>query len=202
VEERYLELLNAVRRSVTIPVAVKLSPFFSSLPNMARQLAAAGARSLVLFNRFYQPDIDPEQLSVTPNLVLSKSDELRLALRWVAILHGRVDVDLAVTGGVHTHIDVIKSLMAGASVAMTTSELLQNGVGRIQAIVHDLREWLEQHEYTSVRQMIGSMSQRNVVYPQAYTRANYLNVLDSWRASGDPPVESRVAQDAVYEGDS
>jgi dihydroorotate dehydrogenase (fumarate) len=196
VEARYIELLEAVRASVTIPVAVKLSPYFSATANMAQRLVAAGAQGLALFNRFYQPDIDVEQLSVTPNLTLSTSDELRLPLRWVAILHGHISCDLAVTTGVHTHMDVLKALMAGANVAMTASELLHNGTGRIGEMLHGLTTWMNEHDYASVRQMIGSMSQRNVPLPQAYVRANYMRVLDSWRGTSD---WRQQAGDVIYD---
>ncbi len=195
-------MLTSVCKEVTIPVAIKLSPYFSAMANMAQRLTEAGARGLVLFNRFYQPDIDLEQLSVLPNVVLSTSDELRLPLRWIAILYDRVRADFAITGGVHTHLDVLKALMSGANVAMTTSELLQNGPRRIQEIVNAMHAWMEAHEYASVRQMIGSMSQRNVALPQAYVRANYMRVLDSWR--GPDAWEERagaVIYDAVLDDD-
>ncbi|MHB0856487.1 MAG: dihydroorotate dehydrogenase-like protein [Anaerolineae bacterium] len=181
VEQRVVEVLRAVKASVTIPVAVKLSPYFSAMAHLARQLVEAGADALVLFNRFYQPDLDLEELEVVPNLVLSSSDELRLPLRWVAILHGRVPVDLAITSGVHTHEDVLKGLMAGAHVTMMTSELLRNGVGRIGEILAGLTDWMERREYESVRQMQGSMSQQHVADPAAFERANYMRVLQSWR---------------------
>jgi dihydroorotate dehydrogenase (fumarate) len=161
-------------------LAVKLSPFYTSLPNFARRLAGAGADGLVLFNRFYQPDYDLEELNVVPNLVLSNSHELRLPLRWIAILYGRVAVDFALTSGVHTAEDVVKSLMAGANVAMTASALLQKGTARASEILNDLVTWMEEHEYTSVSQMIGSMSQQSVADPAAFERANYMMVLGSY----------------------
>jgi dihydroorotate dehydrogenase (fumarate) len=182
VEERYLDAVRAVRSQVTIPIAVKVGPYFSSFANMAMRLAHAGADALVLFNRFYQPDLDLEQLRVTPNLVLSSQHELRLPLRWLAILHGRVPVDFAITSGVHTHEDVLKGLMAGAKVTMMASELLRNGIHRISEVVNGLSSWMEEHEYLSVAQMQGSMSQRNVAEPDAFERANYMKVLQSWRA--------------------
>ena len=148
---------------------------------MAERLAEGGADALVLFNRFYQPDFDIEKLEVVSRLVLSDSDELRLPLRWVAILYGRVMTDFAITSGVHTYQDVIKALMAGAKVAMIASELLQNGVPRISEILNDMKNWLEEHEYTSVSQMIGSMSQQNVVEPAAFERANYMKMLASYK---------------------
>lgn len=180
IEWIYLDVLRDVKQYVTIPVAMKLSPYFSALAHMADRLAAAGVDALVLFNRFYQPDFDLETLEVTPRLVLSNSDELRLPLRWIAILYGRVPVDLAITGGVHTHEDVLKGLMAGAKVAMMASELLSNGVQRIGEIVVDMTRWMEEREYESVVQMQGSMSQINVAEPAAFERANYMKVLQSW----------------------
>ncbi len=181
VERLYLEILSAVREIVTIPVAVKLSPFFSSIANMASRLADHGADGLVLFNRFYQPDFDLENLEVAPRLVLSNSDDLRLPLRWVAILYGRLSVDLAITSGIHTSQDAIKGLMAGAKVTMMASELLQNGVRRIGQVLNDLTTWLTDHEYESVMQMIGAMSQKHCAEPAAFERANYMKMLQSYR---------------------
>jgi len=180
VESMYADLLVDIRRAVTIPVAVKLSPFFSALPNIARRLVRAGANGLVLFNRFYQPDFDIETLDVVPHLVLSDSNDLRLPLRWIAILYGRVGADLALTSGVHTAEDMLKGLMAGASVTMMASELLQNGIGRLADILRDLERWLIDHEYESVQQLIGSMSHRSVAAPAAFERANYMRVLQSF----------------------
>ncbi len=179
-EDMYLDLLLEVKRSVSIPIAVKLSPFFSSLPNVAWRMGRAGARGLVLFNRFYQPDIDVELLDVVPRLVLSSSDDLRLPLRWIAILYGRVEVDLALTSGVHTAQDVVKGLLAGAAVTMIASELLQNGIGRLADILRDLNAWLVEHEYESVGQLEGSMSLRSVANPAAFERSNYVRVLSSY----------------------
>ncbi|HXC69656.1 MAG TPA: dihydroorotate dehydrogenase-like protein [Pyrinomonadaceae bacterium] len=181
VERLYLDILSAVRQAVTIPVAVKLSPFFSSVANMSSRLADHGADGLVLFNRFYQPDFDLENLEVAPRLVLSNSDDLRLPLRWVAILYGRVSADLAITSGIHTSHDVIKGLMAGAKVTMMASELLQNGVRRIGQVLNELVTWLNEHEYESVMQMIGAMSQKHCAEPAAFERANYMKMLDSYR---------------------
>ena len=181
VEALYLDILSAVRQVVNIPVAVKLSPFFSSVANMASRLADQGADGLVLFNRFYQPDFDLENLEVAPRLVLSNSDDLRLPLRWVAILYGRVDADLAITSGIHNSHDVIKGLMAGAKVTMMASELLQNGVRRIGQVLTDLVTWLNEHEYESVTQMIGAMSQKHCAEPAAFERANYMKMLQSYR---------------------
>jgi dihydroorotate dehydrogenase (fumarate) len=182
VEALYLDILSAVRQAVTIPVAVKLSPFFSSTANMANRLVAHGADGLVLFNRFYQPDFDLENLEVTPRLVLSNSHDLRLPLRWVAILFGRLKADLAITSGIHTSEDVIKGLMAGAKVTMMASELLQNGVRRISAVLNELVAWLDEHEYESVMQMIGAISQQHCAEPAAFERANYMKMLQSYRA--------------------
>ncbi len=181
VEALYLDILASVREVVTIPVAIKLSPFFSSIANMASCLSADGADGLVLFNRFYQPDFDLENLEVAPRLVLSNSNELRLPLRWVAILYGRVKADLAITSGVHTSQDVIKGLMAGAKVTMMASELLQNGVRRIGQVLGELVTWLTEHEYESVTQMIGAMSQKHCAEPAAFERANYMKMLQSYR---------------------
>jgi dihydroorotate dehydrogenase (fumarate) len=181
VENLYVEILSAVRQVVTIPIAVKLSPFFSSMAHMAHRLAAYGADGFVLFNRFYQPDFDLENLEVKPRLVLSDSDDLRLPLRWVAILYGRLDVDFAITSGIHTSQDVIKGLMAGATVTMMASELLQRGVRRIGQVLNEVVVWLNEHEYESVTQMVGAMSQKHCAEPAAFERANYMKMLDSYR---------------------
>ena len=181
VEALYLDILAAVREVVTMPVAIKLSPFFSSIANMADCLSENGADALVLFNRFYQPDFDLENLEVAPRLVLSNSNELRLPLRWVAILYGRVKADLAITSGVHTAQDVVKGLMAGAKVTMMASELLQNGMRRIGQVLNEVVTWLREHEYESVTQMIGAMSQKHCAEPAAFERANYMKMLQSYR---------------------
>jgi dihydroorotate dehydrogenase (fumarate) len=182
VEQMHVDIVKQVKGSVSIPVAVKLSPFFSSTANVAHRLVEeGGADALVLFNRFYQSDFDLEALEVVPHLELSTRYELRLPLRWVAILHGRVPVDLAITSGVHTHTGVLKSMMAGAKVAMLASELLANGVDRVGLILEDMMEWMNEHEYESVVQMQGSMSQKNVGEPAAFERANYMKVLQSWK---------------------
>jgi dihydroorotate dehydrogenase (fumarate) len=175
-----VKLVSDVRAGVTIPLAVKLSPFFTALPNMAKRLADAGADGLVLFNRFYQPDFDLEALEVVPNLVLSSSQELRLPLRWIAILYGKVKADLALTSGVHTAEDALKAVMAGASVAMTTSALLKQGPGVISTILDGMQTWMTEHEYESIQQMKGSMSQGAVAEPAAFERANYMKVLNSF----------------------
>ena len=179
-EQTYLTLVQDIRATIHIPIAVKLSPFFSALPNMAKRLVAAGANGLVLFNRFYQPDIDLEQLEVVPDIKLSSSHELRLPLRWIAILYGRIDADFALTSGVHSARDILKAVMAGANVAMMTSELLAHGIGRISTILEELRRWMEEYEYESIEQMRGSMSQLNVAEPAAFERANYMKALNSF----------------------
>jgi len=179
-EEMYLELIREVVTHVRIPVTVKVCHFFTAFANMAQRMAWAGAEGLVLFNRFYQPDFDLEELEVVPTLNLSHSNELRLRLQWIAMLHGRVDADLAVTGGVHTPDDVIKCLMAGANVAMMTSVLLERGISHLAVLLEGVRVWLQDHEYESVRQMCGSMSYRNVAQPAAFERANYMRVLQRY----------------------
>ncbi|MCZ2075375.1 MAG: dihydroorotate dehydrogenase-like protein [Bryobacteraceae bacterium] len=180
VEKMYADLVSHVKASIGIPVAVKLGPYFSSIPNVARQLDACGADGLVLFNRFYQPDFNLEDLEVVPNLVLSNSHELLLRLHWVAILYGNIKADMAITGGVHTAEDVVKSMMAGARVAMTTSALLRHGVDYAETLQTSLVEWMMDHEYESIRQMQGSMSARSVSSPAAFERANYMKVLSSY----------------------
>jgi dihydroorotate dehydrogenase (fumarate) len=180
IEDNYLKLVNDIRAKVKIPLAVKLAPYFSALPNFTKRLVDAGANGLVLFNRFYQPDLDLENLEVVPNLVLSNSDELRLPLRWIAILYGKVKADFALTSGVHTSEDAIKAIMAGANVAMSTSALLKRGTIAIQQILTGMEEWMIAHEYESVNQMRGSMSQGAIADPSAFERANYMKVLNSF----------------------
>jgi dihydroorotate dehydrogenase (fumarate) len=179
-EQSYIDLVKDVHDQIHIPLAVKLSPFFTSLPNLCGRLVQAGASGLVLFNRFMQPDLDIETLEVTPNLVLSSSDELRLPLRWVAILYGRLEADLALTTGVHTAQDVLKAMMAGASVAMMASSLLKNGVKHLGEVLAGVQTWMETFEYESIQQMKGSMSQRSVAEPSAFERANYMKALTSF----------------------
>ena len=181
VEQMYLDLLRNLKKNVRIPIAVKLGAEFTAFANFAQQLAEAGANSLVIFNRFYQPDFDLEKLEVVSNLDLSQSYELRARLRWTAMLYGRLSADLAITGGVHTSEDVLKCMMAGAKVAMMTSALLQHGTERVRAVLASMTEWMEKHEYESVKQMQGSMSQKSVAYPAAFERANYIKVLQSFR---------------------
>jgi dihydroorotate dehydrogenase (fumarate) len=180
VEQDYCELVKQIKESVHIPVAVKISPFFTAMANVAKQLDDAGADGLVLFNRFYQPDIDIDALEIIPSLTLSQSPELRLRLHWVAILYENVRANLAVTGGVHTARDVLKAMMAGAHVAMMTSAFFQNGIRHANVVLHEMTQWMEEHEYESVRQMRGSMSRRSVPNPSAFDRANYLRVLSSY----------------------
>ncbi len=180
VEETYVNLVKEVRAAVTLPLAVKLSPFFTALPHVARRFVEAGANGLVLFNRFYQPDLDLEALEVVPNLELSTSQEMRLPLRWIALLYGRIPVDFALTSGVHTARDVLKAMMAGANVAMVTSVLLAQGIYRLAHMLAHMQLWMEEHEYESVAQMRGSMSQRAVAEPAAFERANYLKALNSF----------------------
>ncbi len=179
-EDSYVQLVRDVRATIKLPIALKLSPFFTSLPHVAKRFVEAGANGLVLFNRFYQPDFDLEELEVIPNLELSTSHELRLPLRWIAILYGRIAADFALTSGVHTAQDVLKAMMAGANVAMMTSTLLTYGIGRLMHILNDLQEWMEEHEYASIRQMRGSMSQQAVADPAAFERANYMKALSSF----------------------
>ena len=181
VEARVLDVLRAVRAAVRIPLAVKLSPFYSALGHLAQELDLLGADGLVLFNRFYQPDIDPEALEVVPALQLSDSSELRLRLRWLAILHGRVRLGLAASGGVHTGLDALKAVMAGAQAVQLVSALLRRGPEHLAVVRADLTHWLEEHEYESLAQARGSMSLLRCPDPAAFERANYLHVLQSWR---------------------
>ncbi|MFH0952825.1 MAG: dihydroorotate dehydrogenase-like protein [Verrucomicrobiota bacterium] len=181
VEKKYVEIIKAVKASVTIPLAVKLSPFFSSMANMARKLKGAGADALVLFNRFYQPDFNLDDLSVSSTLNLSTPEEMRLPLRWIAILYGRVRVSLAATTGVHGVQEVAKYLLAGADVVMSTSALLKKGVSHITTLLENLDNWMEEHEYASVKQMKGAMSQKSVADPAAFERANYIKILEKYK---------------------
>ena len=182
VEQRYLEIVKGVKAAVSVPVAVKLSPFFSAIGSMAKNLDDAGADALVLFNRFYQPDFDLDKLDVAPNLNLSTPEEIRLPLLWIAVLYGRLRASLGATRGVHTPVEVVKYLMAGADVVMTTSALLKNGIDYLTTLRDGLQTWLEMHNYTSVTQMKGSMSQRNVADPTAFERANYIKTLESYKS--------------------
>jgi dihydroorotate dehydrogenase (fumarate) len=178
VEQMYEDVARDVRASVSIPVAVKLGHAFSAMANLARRLDRTGIDGLVLFNRFYLPDFDLERLEVVPRLTLSSPYELLMRLHWVAILHGRVRADLAVTGGVHGADDVLKAMMAGARVAMMTSALLMNGLGHLAHVRRGIVEWMDAHEYASIAEMQGSMSYRSVLEPAAFERANYMKVLN------------------------
>ena len=180
IEQMYLDLVREVVKSIRIPVAVKLSHFFTAFANMAQRIAWAGADGLVLFNRFYQPDIDLEALEVVPSLNLSHSNELRLRLQWVAMVYGRVEADIAVTGGVHSAEDVLKCMMAGANVAMMTSVLLERGIEYLVSLREAVEVWMAEHEYESIQQMRGSMSYKNVAQPAAFERANYMRVLQTY----------------------
>jgi dihydroorotate dehydrogenase (fumarate) len=182
IEQGYCEVVSQVKGRVSIPVAVKLSPFFTALPYMAQRLDEAGADGLVLFNRFYQPEFDLESLDVVPSITLSSSQELLLRLHWVAILYDRIRANLAITGGVHTAEDVLKSMMAGARVAMMTSALLKHGVEHARSVLEHLRRWMEEREYESIRQMQGSMSRRSAPKKSAFERVNYMRVLSSYAA--------------------
>ncbi len=180
VEERYIEVVRAVRAEVRLPLAVKIGPFFSAMGHMARRLVAAGADGLVLFNRFYQPDIDLEALEVRPNVLLSTPQALRLPLRWIAILSGRIECSLAATGGIHSHEDALKMLMAGADVTMLCSALLRNGIDHMTRVRADMLRWMEDHEYPSIELLRGSMSQRSCPDPAAFERLSYMKALTGY----------------------
>ncbi len=179
IEDDYCELVQAVKANVRIPVAVKLGPFFTSLPHLAYRLECAGAGALVLFNRFYQPDFDLETLEAKPNLQLSTSDELRLRLHAVALLSARLNLDFAITGGVHTAEDAIKGILAGAHVVMLTSALLKDGISHLEEVAIGMRRWMEAHQYSSVMEMRGAMNVAAVGEPEVFQRANYLKTLGS-----------------------
>ena len=182
VEMTYLDILKAVKANVTIPVAVKLSPFFSNMANMAKRLDEAGANGLVLFNRFYQPDIELESLEVKPNILLSTPMAMRLPLRWIALLYGRLNASLAATSGIHRASDALKMLMAGADVTMLCSTLLRHGIPQIAAIERDMIDWMDEREYESVEQLKGSLSQKNCAEPAAFERAQYMKALTGYTA--------------------
>lgn len=182
IEQQYVEILKAVKSCVKIPVAVKLSPFFTNMANMAKRLDTAGADGLILFNRFYQPDISLEHLEVRPDLILSTQHDLRLPLRWIAILYGRIDADLAATRGISRAEDAIKMIMAGASVTMMCSSLLRLGIDHLKTVERDLRQWMEEHDYDSVDMMKGSMSQESCEDPTAFERAQYIRTLQSYKS--------------------
>jgi dihydroorotate dehydrogenase (fumarate) len=181
IERQAVETVREVKKAVTIPVAVKLSPFYTALAHFSRELDRAGADGLVLFNRFYQPDIDPEELTATRTLHLSDSSELRLRLHWMAILSGQVQASLAVTGGVHTALDVVKSTMAGAHVTQMVSALLMQGPAHLRTVLKDLAAWMEKHEWQSLAKMRGNMNLSKVPDPDAYERSNYMLMLQGWR---------------------
>jgi dihydroorotate dehydrogenase (fumarate) len=183
VEQRVVDILAGVKKAVTIPVAVKLSPFYSSVANLAHRLDEAGAAGLVVFNRFYQPDIDVEALEAVPSLHLSDPTELLLRIRWLAILYGQVKASLAVSGGVHTGLDAVKAVMAGASGVQVVSRLLEDGPQQLRTILDDMKHWMELHEYESVAQMRGSMSLQKSPDAGAFERGNYMRVLRSWKVS-------------------
>jgi dihydroorotate dehydrogenase (fumarate) len=176
-EKAYVELVGNIREEIKIPIAVKLSPFFTSFSSIAAGLVSAGANGLVLFNRFYQPDINIEDMQVEPTLELSTSSDLLLPLRWTAILYKKVNADLALTSGVHSGEDIVKSLMAGASVVMSASELVKNGIDRAKSLLQEFSNWMDIHEYESVDSLRGILSQRSVAQPAAFERANYMKAL-------------------------
>ena len=180
VEQTYLDILQAVKKEVKIPVAVKLSPFFTNFANMAKRLDEAGANGLVLFNRFYQPDIDLETLEIKPNILLSTPMAMRVPLRWVALLYGKLKANLAATSGIHRASDVLKMLMAGADVTMLCSTLIRHGARQIGVIERDMVAWMEEHEYASVAQMKGSLSQKNCDNPSAFERAQYMKAISQF----------------------
>lgn len=181
IEDNYINLVKSVKQKIKIPLAIKLSPYFTSTPNLLKKIEEAGADAFVVFNRFYQPDLDVDNLEISPNLVLSTSEELRLRLRWAAIMYGKVKPDIAITGGVHTGTDVIKTIMAGANVSMTTSALIKNGIGHVEKMLSDVKEWLSKNNYESIKEIQGLLSQKNVLEPSAYERANYMKTLGSYR---------------------
>ena len=181
IEDLYVKLLKDVKQHVSIPVAMKLSPFFSAMPHVASMLDAEGADALVLFNRFYQPDIDIEELDVKLNLQLSTPIDMRLPMRWIAILYGHLDCSMALTSGIHSSEDILKAMMVGADVANVCSVLLQHGIGQIEHLLHGVTAWMEEHEYESIQQMKGSMSHKSVPEPAAFERANYMKALNSYK---------------------
>lgn len=199
VEQTYVNILKAVKTVATVPVAVKLSPYFSSIANLARELDRHGADSLVLFNRFYQPDIDLEHLEVRPNVLLSTPQDLRLPLRWIAILYGHLKASLAATSGVHRGEDVIKMLMVGANVTMMASALLRHGMDHLRTVEGEMLAWMTEHEYESVQQMQGSLSQRHVADPSAFERAQYIQALTTYQPAAE---QARQGTDNLWAGGS
>jgi dihydroorotate dehydrogenase (fumarate) len=188
VEQTYLDILKSVKAVVTIPVAVKLSPFFTNFANMAKKLDKAGANGLVLFNRFYQPDIDLESLEVRPNILLSTPMAMRVPLRWIAILYGRLNASLAATSGIHRATDSLKMLMAGADVTTLCSVLIRHGIRQITAIEREMVAWMEEHEYESVQQLKGSLSQKNCPAPSEFERAQYMRAISNYSLPPLMPV--------------
>ncbi|MGJ3249244.1 MAG: dihydroorotate dehydrogenase-like protein [Elainellaceae cyanobacterium] len=193
IEQHYLDILNAVKTVVDIPVAVKLSPYFTNMANMAHRLALDGANALVLFNRFYQPDIDIEALDVRPNLLLSTPHDMRLPMRWIALLYGRIFADLAATGGIQKGTDVIRMLMAGAKITMIVSALLRHGVDHLRDIERDMRQWMDEHEYGTVGQLQGCMSQLNCPNPSEFERSQYMKAIQTYVPPTHPAYESLSA---------
>ena len=181
IENEYIEIVKDVLANVNIPVAVKLHPFFTSVSNLSHKLDTAGVKGLVLFNRFYQPDIDLEKLEVVPNVLLSSPMDLRLPLRWTAILYGKIKADIAATSGIYTAEDALKMIMAGAKVTQVLSSLLQNGIPHISKMLFGMTKWMEEHEYDSIKTMCGSMSYKNIADPALFERANYMKVLHSYK---------------------
>ncbi|WP_026736360.1 dihydroorotate dehydrogenase-like protein [Fischerella sp. PCC 9605] len=195
IEQTYIDILQAVKTAVTIPVAVKLSPYFTNMANMAKRLDNAGADGLVLFNRFYQPDINLENLEVQPNVLLSTPQAMRLPLRWIAILYDRINASLAATSGIHNARDVLKMLMAGANITMLCSVLLREGINHIRCIEQEMRTWMEKHEYESVQLLQGSMSQKNCPDPSAFERSQYMKALQTYK-----PEWQRMYEPSSYFG--
>ena len=181
VEQQYVDILKAVKGAISIPVALKLSPFFSNFSNMAKQFDEAGANALVLFNRFYQPDIDLDEFEVTPNLLLSQSSAMRLPMRWIAILKDSIKADLAATSGVHTGTDVVKMLLVGANVTMLCSSLLKHGIGHVKNIEDHMKQWMRENDYASVSELQGSMSQQKTADPSSFERAQYMKALTKYQ---------------------
>lgn len=189
IEQEYLDILQAVRAAVTIPIAVKLSPYFSNMANMAKRLSETGANGLVLFNRFYQPDIDVDELEVRPHVLLSTPQDMRLPMRWIAILYGRIAADFAATSGIHRATDVVRMLMAGAKMTELVSVLLRHGINHLRDVQLDLEQWLTEHEYESVQQLQGTMSQLNCPNPSEFERAQYMKAVQTFHPNWMPVFE-------------
>ncbi|MEM9447418.1 MAG: dihydroorotate dehydrogenase-like protein [Cyanobacteria bacterium P01_E01_bin.6] len=196
-EQIYLNIVRAVTYAVDIPVAVKLSPYFTNLTNMTRQLSQTGVDGLVLFNRFYQPDIDIDLLEVYPHVLLSTPQDLRLPLRWISILYGTLPVDFAATGGIHRGHDALKLLMAGANVTMMVSALLHHGIDHLRTVDQEMRHWLHEHEYESIQQLQGSMSQMNCPDPSAFERAQYIKSIQTYSLNHPmiPPISETIGSE-------